>query len=72
MSFEIEATYENGVLKPDRPLPFGERERVVVSITRNTDPVADCYGCIPAPIDLDALDYLTNSPENSPDNKPWT
>jgi hypothetical protein len=27
MSLEVEATYENGVLKLDQPLPFAEQER---------------------------------------------
>lgn len=28
----VEATYENGVLKPDQPLPLLERQRVKVSV----------------------------------------
>ena len=31
-SILIEATYENGVLKPDQPLPLAERQRVQVAI----------------------------------------
>ena len=33
MSLEVEATYENGVLKLDQPLPFPEQERLVLRIT---------------------------------------
>lgn len=29
----IDATYEGGVLKPDRPLPLDEHERVRISVT---------------------------------------
>ncbi len=36
MSLEVEATYENGVLKLDGPLPFDERERVTLRITSKT------------------------------------
>ena len=31
-SILVQAIYENGVLKPDRPLPLAEHERVQVSI----------------------------------------
>lgn len=31
-SLSIQAVYENGVLKPDRPLPLSERQPVCVSI----------------------------------------
>jgi predicted DNA-binding antitoxin AbrB/MazE fold protein len=65
MAFEIEATYENGVLKPDQPLPLQEHERVTVSVKPRIDRVSESYGRVPAPIDPNALDYLTNSPENS-------
>ena len=32
MSIEVDATYENGVLKPDRPLPLEEHQRVKVVV----------------------------------------
>ncbi len=32
MPMEAEATYENGVLKLDKPLPLREHERVIVTI----------------------------------------
>jgi predicted DNA-binding antitoxin AbrB/MazE fold protein len=32
MSITVEATYENGVLKPLQPLPLQEREKVKVTI----------------------------------------
>jgi predicted DNA-binding antitoxin AbrB/MazE fold protein len=66
MAFEVEATYENGVLRPDQPLPLREHERVTVSVKSSVDCVRDSYGSVPTPSDLGALDYLTNSPENSP------
>ena len=31
MTLTIEATYENGVLKPTQPLPLNEREQVQVT-----------------------------------------
>ena len=32
MSLEIDATYEDGVLKPDQPLPLAEHQRVKVTV----------------------------------------
>jgi predicted DNA-binding antitoxin AbrB/MazE fold protein len=37
MSLEVEATYENGVLKLDQPLPLAEHERVVVFVSPKAD-----------------------------------
>ena len=31
-SFQFEATFEDGVLKPDRPLPLAEHQRIMVSV----------------------------------------
>ena len=35
MTLTVEAMYENGVLKPARPLPLKEHEREQVTICRN-------------------------------------
>jgi predicted DNA-binding antitoxin AbrB/MazE fold protein len=32
MSFTVEAVYENGVLKPEKPLPLKEHEKVNVTV----------------------------------------
>ncbi len=36
MSLEVEATYENGVLKLDKPLPLNEKQRVTVTVKPQT------------------------------------
>ena len=46
MSLEFEATYENGMLKLDEPLPFQERERILVSVKSKTSRVDESYGLI--------------------------
>jgi predicted DNA-binding antitoxin AbrB/MazE fold protein len=38
MTIEVEATYENGVLKPDQPLPIKDQERVRVRIDTPNEP----------------------------------
>jgi predicted DNA-binding antitoxin AbrB/MazE fold protein len=40
MSLEFDAVYENGILKPDHPLPLAERQRVRVVVN---DPVAELH-----------------------------
>jgi predicted DNA-binding antitoxin AbrB/MazE fold protein len=37
MTIQVEAIYENGLLKLDRPLPFQEQERVRITVERKTD-----------------------------------
>jgi predicted DNA-binding antitoxin AbrB/MazE fold protein len=44
MSLEIEAMYENGVLKPDVPLPLEERQRVKVTVHEATSRIRRSYG----------------------------
>ena len=36
MTLTVEATYENGVLRPGRPLPLQERENVEIVIHRRS------------------------------------
>jgi predicted DNA-binding antitoxin AbrB/MazE fold protein len=44
MSLEIDATYENGVLKPDAALPLQERQRVKVTVHEETSRIRRSYG----------------------------
>jgi hypothetical protein len=38
MSITIDATYEDGVLKPAQPLPLSEHEKVRVTVEQQTTP----------------------------------
>ena len=42
----IGAVYENGVLKPDSPLPLKDRERVQLQISAGLNPVDASYGIL--------------------------
>jgi len=42
----IEATYENGVLRPAQPLPLKEHEQVRVTIQPKTSWVDETYGIL--------------------------
>ena len=66
MSLEVEATYENGVLKLDKPLPLDERERVTVSIKPQASRIRRSAGLLSWTGTPEALDYLLG-----PDNQPW-
>jgi predicted DNA-binding antitoxin AbrB/MazE fold protein len=66
MPLEVQATYENGVLKPDEPLPLGERERVQISVKRAVSDIRRSAGLIPWKGDSEALDYLLG-----PENQSW-
>jgi len=71
-SLVVEAIYENGVLKPSRPLPLQEHEQVRVTIDRpaekDKDPSAleNGYGLIRWTGSQEDLDYLINDVENDP------
>lgn len=46
MPLEVEATYENGVLKLDGPLPLQEHERLVVHVSPKASIAEESYGLI--------------------------
>jgi predicted DNA-binding antitoxin AbrB/MazE fold protein len=44
MSLEIEATYQDGTLKPDAPLPLQEQQRVKVTVHDESSRIRRSYG----------------------------
>jgi predicted DNA-binding antitoxin AbrB/MazE fold protein len=46
MSLEVEATYENGLLKPDNPLPLKDKERVKITVQQHGSVAELTYGLI--------------------------
>lgn len=46
MSFQVEAIYENGVLKPAKPLPLEEHQRVTVVVQDKPGIARNAYGII--------------------------
>lgn len=63
MSIEVEATYENGTLKLDAPLPFKDHERIVVSIKSKISRVDESYGLIGWTGDVDTLRKIAEDDE---------
>jgi predicted DNA-binding antitoxin AbrB/MazE fold protein len=64
MHLEVEATYENGVLKLDQPLPLQEKQRVKVTIQAESNRVEPGRGLVQWAGSLEDLDYLISSPDN--------
>jgi predicted DNA-binding antitoxin AbrB/MazE fold protein len=65
MNLEIEAVYENGVLKLEQPLPVPELQRVRVTIHLPSR-VEQSAGLVPRTGTVEDLEYLAESPENEP------
>jgi predicted DNA-binding antitoxin AbrB/MazE fold protein len=66
MSISIEATYENGVLKPSQPLPLQEHEKVQVTVTRAVSRVRQTAGLIGWTGTQEDADFVALSPELDP------
>jgi predicted DNA-binding antitoxin AbrB/MazE fold protein len=66
MAIEVEAVYENGVLKPVAPLPLKENERVTVSIKLPSSRIRQSAGLLKWTGEPQALEYLLG-----PDNQSW-
>ena len=49
MAITVEAVYENGVLKPAKPLPLQEHEKVQVTVKRAVSRVRQTAGLIGIP-----------------------
>ena len=67
MAITIEATYENGVLKPSQPLPLKEQERVEITITPKTNWVEETAGIIGWTGSHEELRYFALDPELDPE-----
>ena len=69
MSHVVEATYENGLLKLNHPLPLKEREKVRVTVESLSavndalDAVCRTYGMVPWSGDAETLERLAVDPE---------
>ena len=63
MTMTVDAIYENGVLKPARPLPLREREQVTFTIESATSLARQTAGMIPWTGDWKTLERLARDPE---------
>jgi predicted DNA-binding antitoxin AbrB/MazE fold protein len=70
MSLTVEATYENGMLKPAHPLPLKEHEQVRITIEQADSTLLRAYGIMGWTGDAATLERLALDPEFLPENAP--
>ena len=63
MVLTIAATYENGVLKPDQPLPLKEHERVQITLHPGSGKLHEAYGIMGFQGSAAEADYFAMDPE---------
>jgi predicted DNA-binding antitoxin AbrB/MazE fold protein len=63
MPITVEATYENGVLKPAQPLPLKEHEKVRVTLDPAVKPGAADGRMVPWTEDAETLEHIVRDPE---------
>jgi len=70
MGLEVEATYENGMFKLERPLALDDGQRVRLTIQPVSGRAHKGYGLLRWTGSLEELDYLIDDVENDPLERP--
>lgn len=63
MTLTVEAIYENGVLRPDKPLPLKEHEKVRVTVEPELTWAERTAGMLPWTGDPEVLRRIATEPE---------
>jgi predicted DNA-binding antitoxin AbrB/MazE fold protein len=63
MPITVEATYENGVLKPAQPLPLQEHEKVKLTVHPAVSIARQTAGMIPWTGDMETLQRIAEDDE---------
>jgi predicted DNA-binding antitoxin AbrB/MazE fold protein len=66
MTLTVEAVYENGVLKPARPLPLRDHEKVRVTVVREASVAQQTYGLMGWTGDAATVERFALDPELDP------
>ncbi|MFI5455511.1 MAG: antitoxin family protein [Isosphaerales bacterium] len=66
MTITVEATYENGVLRPAKPLPLTESQKVQVTIQTQPVDILQAYGIIGWKGDAETVEHFALDPELDP------
>ena len=66
MTITVEATYENGVLKPAKPLPLNERQKVQVTVETAKSPLLEAYGIMGWKGDAETVERIALDPMLDP------
>lgn len=70
MKIECEATYENGVLKLDAPVPLREGERVHVTVLQKMSRARQSAGLMGWTGSAEDAEYFAESPELDINERP--
>ena len=70
MTLTVEATYENGVLKPAKPLPLKNQEKVRITLTTDVSRARQTAGLLRWNGDPAALERFIMDPELDPQEGP--
>ena len=70
MARVVGVIYENGMLKPARPLPLKEHEQVRITIQQADSPLLRAYGIMGWTGDAETLERIALDPEFLPENTP--
>ena len=70
MAITVEATYENGVLKPDQALPLKEHDKVRLTIEPAVGLADRSYGLLGWTGDAATVEYFALSSELDPQEEP--
>jgi predicted DNA-binding antitoxin AbrB/MazE fold protein len=66
MAITVEATYENGVLKPKQPLPLKEHETVQITLQAPISPLVAAAGIMGFKGSAEEAEYFAMSPDLDP------
>ncbi len=67
MPLTVEATYENGVLKPAEPLPLKQHEKVRITVEQGDTPLLRAYGIMGWSGDAETIERIALDPEFLPE-----
>ncbi len=70
MTITVDATYENGVLKLEQPLPFKEHEKLRVTVQPKLTWADETYGLLRWTGDPQVLRYLAEDVDLDPQEGP--
>jgi len=70
MAIVVEATYENGMLKPAEPLPLEEHQKVRVIVQSEASPILEAYGIVGWKGDHATLERFALDPDLDPQEGP--
>jgi len=66
MTITVLATYENGVLRPAKPLPLTESQKVRVTVETQPADILQAYGIMEWKGDVETLEHFALDPELDP------